>query len=299
MGERILIPLDGSETAEAILPQVQRFLRCHAAEVLLLQAVPSLAPDFHFVVPGHKEEVNAYIRKRTFELINDGIPARGIVRTGNPADLILETAQTEGASMIAMSTHGRTGLARFVFGSIAEKVLRATPIPVLLVRSFPRAAASRGRLEQLPFRNILLPLDGSEESSRVVPLVLQFARPLDAHVTLFHVSEPDPYAPHWPPPEKAVQEAARALTDACIPNALENRQGDPASEILRFSEEHPTDLIIMGSHGRSGPSRWVLGSVTEKVLRAAMVPMIVARRTLAEAEEAPAHRETSAMLPPV
>jgi len=297
--ERILIPLDGSATAEAILPQVQRVLRRHAVEVILLQAVPSVAPDFHFAVPGHKEEVNAYIRKRTFELINDGIPARGIVKQGHPADLILETALAERASMIAMSTHGRTGIERFVFGSVAEKVLRASTLPVLLVRSFPHASLSRGRIEGLPFRAILVPLDGSEASSSVVPLILEFARPLDAHVTLLHVTGPDPLAPHWPHPEQAIKEAEKALIEACIPTVIVNRQGDPASEILRYSEEYETDLILMSSHGRSGPSRWVLGSVTEKVLRAARMPLIVSRRTLHRTQEDAIRAEISATLPPV
>ena len=118
-------------------------------------------------------------------------------------------------------------------------------------------------------------------------------------MTLLHVVERDPLAPHWPSPEKAIQETRKALTDECIPNAIEERQGDPASEILRFSEEYGVDLIVMGSHGRSGPSRWVLGSVTEKVLRAATVPMIVVRRAVSKTEEAAAHAEASAMLPPM
>jgi nucleotide-binding universal stress UspA family protein len=300
MGERILVPLDGSETAEAILPQVHRFLARHAAEVLLLQVAPSYAPDFHFAVPGQHGTVTAYVRKRAFELINAGIPARAIVRHGFAAEQILDTAATEGATMIAMSTHGRTGLSRFVLGSVAEKVLRASPLPVLVVRSFPHAELSRGRLEELPFRRILVPLDGSEASCSVVPLVLSFARPLDAQVTLLHVEEPDPLAPHWPHAEAAVVQAERALTEACIPNLRERRQGDPASEILRFAEERSTDLIVMGTHGRSGPTRWVFGSVTEKVLRAGTLPLIVARRLPEPTRERPAAiAETSATLPPV
>jgi nucleotide-binding universal stress UspA family protein len=300
MGERILIPLDGSETAEAILPQVRRFLKCHAADILLLQVSPSFAPDFHFAVPGQTGEVNAYVRKRTFELINDGIPARALVRHGHPAEQILDAAAAEGATMIAMSTHGRSGFSRFVFGSVAEKVLRASPIPILVVRSFPHAEISRGRLEELPFRRILVPLDGSEASSSVIPLVLSFARPLDAHVTLLHVEEADPLAPHWPPAEEAVLRAEQSLKEACIPSVRDNRRGDPASEILRAAEERSTDVIVIGTHGRSGPSRWVFGSVTEKVLRASALPMIIARRrSPARMETAAVIEETSAILPPI
>lgn len=299
MGEKILIPLDGSETAEAILPQVRRFLQKHSAEVVLLQAIPSYAPDFHFTVPGQTEEVSAYVRKRAFELANDGIAARSVIKQGPAAHEILETAREEGATLIAMSTHGRTGLERFVFGSVTEKVLRASHLPILLVRSFPHAGSSRGRFEELPFRNILVPLDGSDWSASVIPLVLGFARPLDAHVILLHVAEPDPLAPHWPRPLEAVREAEQMLTNACVPNSFVVRQGDPASEILRFSEEQGTDLIVMNSHGRSGASRWVLGSVTEKVLRAAPIPMIVARYPVPRNEEVGARAESSAIVPPI
>jgi len=298
MSNRILVPLDGSETAEAVLPHLRRFLSRHSAELVLLQVVPGFAPDFHFAVPGQHEEVSAYLRKRTFEFINEGIQARGIVQQGHAATRILEAAKSEGASMIAIATHGRTGLPRFVMGSVAEKILRASGVPVLLVRSFPDPTLSRGRLEARPFHRILVPVDGSPAVAPAIDLVLGFAKPLDANVTLLQVEEPDPQAPHWPSPGSPIQEAQRRLTEACIPNVLEVAQGDPASEILRKSEDGWTDLVVMSSHGRSGPSRWVFGSVTEKVLRAARVPLLVTRRESGTAQDSPQAREMSTPLPP-
>jgi nucleotide-binding universal stress UspA family protein len=97
----------------------------------------------------------------------------------------------------------------------------------------------------------------------------------------------------------AIQEAQRRLTEACIPNRLEVVQGDPALEILRRSEESQTDLIVMSSHGRSGPSRWVFGSVTEKVLHASRIPLIVTHRKPGPPEESPMSRDIPALLPPV
>lgn len=299
MNERILIPLDGSETAEAILPQVRRFLQRHAAEVVLLQVRSSLAPDFHFAVPGRSEEVTAYLRKRTFELIQDGIPARAVVRQGPPAEEILDVARKEQASMIAIATHGRRGFSRFALGSVAESVLRSSPLPVLLVRSLPHAPISRGRLEALPFHSIVVPLDGSEASARILPAVVAFARPLDATVTLLHVSEADPEAPHWDPSEKMLNHAGKVLTESCVPVHHALRKGDPADEILRFVEEQAPDLIFMATHGRGGPPRWVMGSVTEKVLRRAPIPLIVAKSSVPAPEDVAPRRESSALLPPI
>jgi nucleotide-binding universal stress UspA family protein len=298
MDERILVPLDGSETAEAILPQLHRFLTRHPGEVLLLQVSPRRAPDFHFAVPGQHEEVTAYIRKRTFELVQSGIPARGLVRDGSPAEEILKISQAERVSMIALSTHGRTGLSRLVFGSVTEAVLRDSPVPVFLTRAAAFSGLSRGRLEVQPFHHLLVPVDGSESGSRVLPLLLRVARPIDTRVTLLHIDPSDPYRPHWPSPAEAIRTAEAALTEACIPTTVADRQGEPAAEILRYAQEKEVDLILMATHGRSGPARWVLGSVTEAVLRSAPIPMMVIRMGVSLTAQNSAALEPSASPPP-
>jgi nucleotide-binding universal stress UspA family protein len=299
MHERILVPLDGSETAEAILPHLHRFLLRHPGEVILLQVSPRHAPDFHFAVPGQHEEVTAYLRKRSFELIQSGLTARGLVKEGSAPEEILKTSQAEGVTMIALSTHGRTGLSRMVFGSVAEAVLRDSPVPVLLTRASSSSGISRGRLEKQPFRHLLVPVDGSVSSGQVLPLLLRVARPIDTQVTLLHVAPSDPYSPHWPSPAQAIRAAEAALTDACIPTTVKDRQGEAASEIARYSQENDVDLILMATHGRSGPARWVLGSVTEAVLRSVAVPMIVIRQGVSLPPQNPAALEASASPPPI
>jgi nucleotide-binding universal stress UspA family protein len=289
MIERILIPLDGSETAEAILPQVRRVLQRHQAEVILLHATPVYPPDFHLAAPGLQAEGDRYIRRMTFQAINDGLRCRGLVRSGFAAETILDAARSEDASLIAMSTHGRTGLSRWILGSVAEKIVRASATPVLVLRSFHSPAGEtipRGRLEELPFRNILVPLDGSPASLHVLEAVRAFARPIDAHVTLLAVLEDAETAGRWRSPGGTLEAAAKQLAEACIPSRAETRVGDPALEILKASESLPADLIAMSTHGRSGPSRWVLGSVTEKVLRGATRPMLIARQTREAGAEA-------------
>ena len=271
--ERILVPLDGSERAAAVLPQIRRLAVQSRAEIVLLEAVLS-PPDFHLQLPLMFEEARSYMRQATSRLLAEGIRCRGLVEPGSAATTILEVARKEGVSLIAMSTHGRTGLPRWAFGSIAEKVIRASPQPVLVVRSFPKD----GRTGEIPFRNILVPVDGREASLSVLPAVLDLARPVDAHVTLLCVHEPSAFEGRWDSPDAPVAAARQVLTDACIPMTTEIRHGDPASEILKAADERSIDLVAMSTHGRSGPSRWVLGSVTEKVLRGSAVPILVARR---------------------
>lgn len=273
MTERILVPLDGSPTAEAVLTHVRTLLRTSHAEVLLLQAynVPPVQVDYLSLRESAREQANRYLRAVEERLVSEGVCARRILGEGPPAEVILHAAAREYVSLIAMSTHGRTGLSRFVLGSVAEKVLRASDAPVLVVRSFGAAPA------ELSFRRILVPFDGSQASLAVSCIVKELFAPLDARVVLLHVLDPQWEGVQWALPERPMKEAADAFIAACLPTTTEVRKGDPATEILNACRDYDIDIIAMTTHGRTGPSRWVFGSVTEKVLRAATVPLLVVR----------------------
>jgi nucleotide-binding universal stress UspA family protein len=270
MLERILVPLDGSTSAEAILSQLRRILRRHESELILFYAQPL------YPVVGDDEDPEKYLRRVSFQLTTEGFPSQYLLRPGIAADAILEAAKAERATMIALSTHGRTGVARWVLGSVAEKVLQASPLPVLVARSFP-SSTFRGKLEAQAVRNFLVPLDGSRLSLDALQPLRELARPVDAHVTLLHVSEASPYPNRWDSPDETLMEAERVLREACIPATVEMRKGDPGEVILKCIDEKQIDLIAMTTHGRSGPSRWVYGSVTAKVLRSASIPLLVVR----------------------
>lgn len=263
---RILVPLDGSENAEIILSHLRRLVPRHEARLILFHAVPFAAGE---------QEIENYLRRISSQLTHDGYPSNYFIRMGLGADSILEAAAGEQATLIAMTTHGRTGAARWLLGSVAEKVLQASPLPVLVARSLP------SDLSPLPVRNFLVPLDGSRLSLGALEPVLSLARPVDAHVTLLHVTEPSPYDGRWDSPDETLKEADQLLREACIPAAIEKRKGDPSEEILNAANEKGADLVAMTTHGRSGPSRWVFGSVAAKVLRSASVPLLVIRRPLA------------------
>jgi nucleotide-binding universal stress UspA family protein len=274
---RILVPLDGSTHAEAILSQLRRILPPHESRLILLQVMP-FAPWASY------QEAEKYLQRVAFQLTNDGYPATPMIRRGSPAETILETASTGHASLIALTTHGRTGPARWVLGSVAERILQSSPLPVLVARSFP-SRVCRGKLESRPIRNFLVPLDGSRQALGSLGPVLSLARPVDAQVTLLHVNEPFPYDSRWNSPDETLKAADQRLRAACIPSRVEQRQGDPADVILETADKEEMDLIAMTTHGRSGPSRWLFGSIAAKVLRGSSIPLLVVRHPVPATEE--------------
>ena len=140
MVKKILVPLDGSREAEAVLPEAVQLAECCGAELLLLQVAfahvfPGLDPTEEEVqVIGNAEGYLAEVAKR---LTGSGLPVRTAVRYGRPIAQILDHIASKGVDMVAMSTHGRSGLRHLVMGSVAEAVVRRAAVPVLLLR--PRA----------------------------------------------------------------------------------------------------------------------------------------------------------------
>lgn len=276
MAERILLPLDGSDRAEEIVPLLRQFVAGRPTELVVLH-IPLIHPvgaiETPQVIADLMEQARVYVARTVKRLQVQGSEARGLVGEGPAASTILDTAGRERVSLIAMTTHGRSGLARWALGSVAEKVVRHAEVPVLLVRSFPEGAPPRPA--DRAFKKILVPLDGSPFSAQALRRVKELARPLDARVLLVQVEEKSDYPVQWIPADTVTRAAQEELTAACIPVETIVRRGDPASEILAVARERDVDLVAMATHGRSGPSRWVFGSVTEKVIRAASCPLLV------------------------
>lgn len=271
MLERILVPLDGSEVAESVLKRSMALLKRPGTEVLLLRATGMMqSPSFDASSLEEKlrREAQTYLDGIKRRLEEAGVRVRTFVRDGLAAELILGTAAREGATLILMSTHGRTGLSRWVFGSVAEKVLRASDTPVFVVRSFgPEAPV-------YPPARIVVPVDDSSSSMEVLPAVETLAKAANAHVYVLNVMEHSAVAG---PVSPCLERAYRALQDAGVSCEPVLRRGDAAEQILDATRELHADLVAIATHGRSGVGRWVLGSITEKVLRTAPVSLLVMR----------------------
>lgn len=282
--ERILVPLDGSPRAEQILVQVARLLRREEAELMLLSVAE----------PGGLDAAARYLDATAGMLAKQGVRARTFAREGPVAESILKAAADENAGLIALSTHGRSGVARWLLGSVCEKILRAADAPVLLTRAFPKGPqglplpAGPG---ELPFRRLLVPVDGSDGSLHVVPAAAAFARLFGAEVDVLSVEDlprpplgvdlprPTRIPAPQPGPETvaAAEKAAKRFEAYGVAARALPAVGEPAALILETADALRSDLIAMATHGRSGVTRWALGSVTERIVRHATLPMLVVR----------------------
>jgi nucleotide-binding universal stress UspA family protein len=238
-----------------------------------------------------------YIQDLVQRFEDRGAKARGRVIVGSAPETILAVAEEEGSTMIAMTTHGRTGLSRWLMGSVAEKVVRASSVPVLLLRSFrstSQGAMEPATAEEVPFRKLLVPTDGSPASLAVVGPAAKLAQLFHSEIVVLHVEWP--YVPSGailpgmdagvmsPPSEptpsqedETTRKAAEGFLQAGLRVTRLTVLGDPASEIIDQGSESEIDLVALTTHGRTGFSRWLTGSVTERILRHAVVPLLIVR----------------------
>ena len=283
--DRILVPLDGSPLSESVLPDVRRLLRRTDAEVILVRSeYPLLSGAVPTVVAeSGLPEIKSYLRAVADRLGEQGVRTRTVADSGPAAEAILRAAHNQRATLIALSTHGRTGVARVVLGSVAEQVVRGSSLPVLAVRTIPDSAAELGPTdERRPFRNVLVPLDRSDRALRALDPAADICRLFGARLLVLHVLESED--------DRATAEAylraveARAASQGLAVTSLVD-QGDAVEEILDVARFHDIDLVVMATHGRRGLSRLTTGSVTEGVLRKSVVPVLVTRTAESAARE--------------
>jgi nucleotide-binding universal stress UspA family protein len=299
MYAKILVPLDGSKTAENVVPLARSFARGLQIPVELLGVVdvaemarhgpPSQASMIRSIVDDATRRFDDYLERVAKNFLVGKVQCT--VRQGNAAEAIIEVAGAEKQTLIAMATHGRSGLDRWLLGSVAEKVLRGASNPTLVVRA--KREKNPG-WEMATLKRVIVPLDGSELSERILPHVEALAKHLDLEVTLLGV-----YDGRLPAKasdgfhsmdafiaslrnETAIYLAAK--TEEMKQKGLNKvsfaaKQGLEADEIIATARETLDTLIAMCTHGRTGVQRWMLGSVTETIVRHANDPVLVVRPT--------------------
>jgi nucleotide-binding universal stress UspA family protein len=155
MYERVLVPLDGSEQAEAILPLIEQMAGPLDAEFILLRVVGPISPGEAMASAGvvspdaflaRELDAKRYLNEVERRLSKKGLRVRAQVALGPPAEEILAAAKATGADLIAMATHARSAVGRILFGSVAEAVLHTSPVPVLMIRMTESRDAGRGHL---------------------------------------------------------------------------------------------------------------------------------------------------------
>jgi nucleotide-binding universal stress UspA family protein len=298
MYSKILVPLDGSKTAEKVLPYARHLAGKFKIPVELLAVLDVAYMATH---------ISADKARHLDTMVEDGMRAsttylRGIATTfpeGNVTctvekdraeEAIIGKAGVDGGTLIAMATHGRSGMDRFLLGSVAEKVLRGSANSLVLVRAKEEAKTSG----EAPFKSIIVPLDGSELAESVIPLAATMANKLDLEVVLFRAyhmpynayTGDEGYMVNYDELIDSVRDEAKVYLDKQVAEVKKlgvarvsalSKEGSASDEIISLGHKTPEGLVAMCSHGRSGIGRWVLGSVTENVVRHSDAPVLVVR----------------------
>lgn len=214
-------------------------------------------------------------------VLGETVEVETAVLEGTPEEAILGYADENDIDLLAMGTHGRTGVHRYVTGSVTESVVRHATAPVLTVRAVEDSRVGGS------YDDVLVPTDGSNEAGRAVEHGLAIAKAAGATVHVVNVVDVAGLgaSPEYTTPtsvladlESSGESAADAIADRARDAGLEARtavrHGSPGWELLDYAEEFDVDLITMGTAGRSGIDRFLLGSTTERLIRHADVPVV-------------------------
>ncbi len=299
MISHILVPLDGSELAERILPCIAflaKGLKCpvtllHVVDSAILPNVPETAHKalVEQLIAREKEEAQKYLQHQKRWLEDRGVSAASEIVAGSPVATVVSVANAQQASLIAMSTHGRSGINRLFLGSVADGVLHTATAPLLLYH--PREDQTE---KESQFEEIVLPLDGSPFSEEALPVAIDLAKGLSIPITVVRaiptstLAFSDPFTAGAEGYSETILEAATDAAEAYLGNKVSELhaagikagrtlllQGDPGGQIIDLLTKTRAPLTVMSTHGRSGVGRLLLGSVADRVVRASRTPVLL------------------------
>jgi len=266
MQNRILIPVDGSESVEEVLLYVTSITPRSDTRITLLHVLPPSRE----VSSGntHADEIHD-------ALVSSGWKVSRELRMGDPVEEIIKLALLLPATMLVMSTHGRSGLARISEGSVTEQVVRQSPCPVFILHT-TRPGPMDQPADEL-FRRILVPLDGTQTSAAILKCVERFAKYHDSDVFLFHDELDSSTSAEQKTAIRAVlEEQSVALANTGLSVSLDmSTYRRPIREILNRVDELDISLVAMATHGETGERRALDESVTAEVIRHANCPLLV------------------------
>jgi len=268
--EKLLVCTDGSEESRAALAEALAMAKNCGSRVYLLQVV-AIIPEFESVAPDlmaqMAQEVRGQLEDTKAEAAQMGVTLEPrVVRSVSVFNAILEEAEDIQPDMIVMGRYGRTGLDRLLMGSVTARVIGHSPFKVLIV---PKGAT-------VSFDRILIASDGSPSSQAAAQEALALARVRAGKLCAVSVAMEEGEIPR-------AQEVIRLLmaeaNQAGVPFQGSLPQGQPADDgIIQAAIKNEVDLIVMGSHGRTGLKRLLMGSVTERVIGQAPCPVLVVKK---------------------
>jgi nucleotide-binding universal stress UspA family protein len=270
--ERILVPTDGSLESEAAFAAILPLVKAYAPEVTVLYVFED--PYASYYPPAQVAKVCRGVRTA-------GMNAHLELREGKPAEEILLAAKARKVDLIAMSSHGRGGVSRLVAGSVAESVLRRAVVPLLVTRQGSNSQS---------WKKIVVALDGSDRGESILPDAFRLAKKLGSTIDFVRVALPIvnptgvgeipmiPFPPDDPMPYLNFV-VARAKNEGIDATAV-GLEGRASSQILRHVEESGAGLLCMATHGRTGLTRVLMGSIAEEMLRQAPCPVLLRRSVI-------------------
>lgn len=293
MFDAILVPTDGSAIALRAAERAAEFAERFDAELHLLTVADPQAAAGVFSAGGVDREFVDRLEAQARDIVEsvertlEGLDAvETAVLTGYPPEQILDYADGHGIDLVVMGTRGRTGLGRYVLGSVTERVLRNADVPVLTVGGDAETAPADD------YGEVLIPTDGSDPAAAAVDAGIAVAGAFDARlhaVNVVDLGDVGTFSTFRPPEdliarlrsegERATGMVADRAREAELDAVTAVEVGRPPSRLLAYARENDVDLIAMGTTGRSGIGQHLLGSTTERIIRRSEVPVLAVSAT--------------------
>ena len=296
----ILVPTDFSPASLKALHYGIAFARQFNAVLSLVHVVeprPAVAGFESVPITIDDTQVLKNFERRLTEFTAENVPAGIVVNTlvqhGSAFEEVVSTAKARDIDLIIASTHGHTGFKRVLFGSTAERIVQRAPCPILVVREREHEFLTTSRPDEMTIsklNRILVPIDFSDCSRKALQYAIAFAKQFNAEILCLHsieipygtgeagiVIETEAFRKRLH--EEAKGQMAAFLEEQAVQLAEEGtiKLGTPYREIIQTADDRQIDLIVLGTHGRSGVRHFLLGSTTERVVRYAHCPVLVVR----------------------
>jgi nucleotide-binding universal stress UspA family protein len=292
MFDPILVPLDGSQLAECVLPYVHSIGQASHAKIMLLHVLDknragASAQLFDLVNwQIDKTEAKQYLERIGDRLQESGLRAETTILEGLVAESITEFAQSQEMKLVILSSHGRSGLSKWGISSVTHKIILSAPTSVLIVRA-PQA-------KEQPFGRILVPLDGSWRAENVLPMVTLLARFHKSQIQVVHVVKIPDMAHHMPPVQEDIdlsnrivernrEEALHYLDQVQSRSPLAGIDvqshlivsSNPTVALHELVDREQIDLVALSAHGHSENNQWPYGSMVNNFILYGKAPLLI------------------------
>ena len=318
MFDTILVPLDGSQLADCVLPHAVAIARSFDAEVTLLRMLEKnqagtsaqLFDLLNWQI--NKTRAGLYLEKAKVQFQESNIRTRTKVLEGLVAEGITEYAKNQGVKLIVLSSHGGNGLTQWGISSITQKIILSAQTSLLIVRAHQYSAYS-GELSETPaYRHILVPLDGSQRAENVLPIITQLAQFHQSQIHLAQVVQTPEMARQMPPVREDIElsnrvvarnreEAERYLEQLKSRSYLEGiavqthliTSDNAAVALHQVVEQEHIDMVALSAHGYSGNHQWPYGSMVNNFIMYGKVPLLIVQDLPAKQEQIPSDVQSS------